>query len=331
MVRTMRKPRMVRADEPDFKLRRRAAWLKKMPSLVGKAPKSRAKPVLHPERTYGRRSVIKASYHKNLKAHGKWSGSALEKGARYMERGHDKEPGHKELGWNETEDRVHIVATAHNWAQAHDRLHWRIILSPDDIDLIDVREHVRKVMAQMEKDLGTKLQWVAVEHDNTDHRHAHILIRGVRQEIDRNGKCVTLTMPREYVSQGIRDISQQLIERELGPRSEREYMEARDRCIEGERWTELDRGIERRVQRDGLADYRSLDYMRERTKARAFQEMQRLAFLEGMGLAQGLGDNRWQLEPDFRQRLKDLQLSHDIIKNHARVHAQRRERELEIA
>ena len=214
--------------------------------------------------SYGRRTVIKASYHRNFKAGGKWSG-ALERGARYMERGHDKEPGHKELGWNETEDRVHIMATAHNWSLAHDRLHWRIILSPDDADLIDVREHVRKVMGQMEKDLGTKLKWVGVEHDNTDHRHAHILIRGVRQEIDRNGKCVTLTMPREYVSQGIRIISQQLIERELGPRTEREYLQARGNGIEGECWTEIDRAIERRFA-DSVADYSFARYLNERAR-----------------------------------------------------------------
>jgi hypothetical protein len=68
-------------------------------------------------------------------------------------------------------------------------------------------------MAQMEIDLGTKLAWVAVEHDNTDRYHAHILLRGVRlNEYDRNGKCLTLGMPRDYVSHGIREISQELIQ-----------------------------------------------------------------------------------------------------------------------
>jgi hypothetical protein len=325
----MKRARLLRGGEVDFKLRRRAAWLKKMPSLIGKAPRLKAKPVLHPERTYGRRSVIKASYHKNFKAGGKWS-RALEKGADYMERGHNKEPGHKELGWNETEDRVHIMATAHDWSQAHDRLHWRIILSPDDADLIDVRAHVRKVMAQIERDLGTKLKWVAVEHDNTDHRHAHILIRGVREELDRNGKCVTLTMPREYVSQGIRDISQQLIEKELGPRTEREYLQARGNGIEGERWTGLDRAIERRLA-DGVADYSFAAYLSERSRPRVQQEMERLAYLDGRGMAHNLGDNRWLVEPDFKARLKELQLDNDIIKSAAKVHIKERERERELA
>jgi hypothetical protein len=37
----------------------------------------------------------------------------------------------------------------------------------------------------------------------------------VRQECDRNGKCLPLTMDPEYVSRGIRTISEKLIEQEL--------------------------------------------------------------------------------------------------------------------
>ena len=31
----------------------------------------------------------------------------------------------------------------------------------------------------METDLGTKLDWIAVDHHNTGHPHTHILVRGV--------------------------------------------------------------------------------------------------------------------------------------------------------
>jgi len=203
-------------------------------------------------------------------------------------------------------------------------------LSPDDADLIDVREHVRKVMAQMEKDLGTKLQWVAVEHDNTPRRHAHILLRGVRQEYDRDGRCVTLTLPREYVAYGIRDISQGLIEKQLGPRTEREYLEVRSHGIEAERWTEIDRAIEKKLD-NGVADYGFAAYLSERARPRVQQEMERLAFLEGYGLATRLGGNSWEVREDFKAILRAKQLEHDVIKNHARVHARRREQELELS
>jgi hypothetical protein len=34
------------------------------------------------------------------------------------------------------------------------------------------------VMRQMEEDLGTGLDWVAVNHFNTGHPHSHVVIRG---------------------------------------------------------------------------------------------------------------------------------------------------------
>jgi type IV secretory pathway VirD2 relaxase len=34
------------------------------------------------------------------------------------------------------------------------------------------------VMRQMEEDLGTRLDWVAVDHFNTGHPHSHVVVRG---------------------------------------------------------------------------------------------------------------------------------------------------------
>lgn len=324
----MKKARLSRGSEVDFKLRRRAQWLERLTRMVGKGSKPRRAFVPPPERMYDRRSIVKVSYKPNF-TKGKWNGK-LEAHARYMERGHEKETGHREVGYDAGNDQVDVNEIAHNWAQARDIRHFRLILSPDDVGQIDVKEHVRQVMARMEIDLGTKLAWVAVEHDNTDRYHAHILLRGVRlNEYDHNGKCRALSMPREYVSQGIREISQELIQRQLGPRSEREYLEVRSHGIEAERWTEIDRTIERKLE-DGVADYRFAAYLSERSRPRVQQEMERLAFLEGYGLASRLGDNRWQVHGDFKERLKEKQLEHDVIKNHARVHMRRREREREF-
>jgi type IV secretory pathway VirD2 relaxase len=30
----------------------------------------------------------------------------------------------------------------------------------------------------MERDLGTRLEWVAIDHYNTDHPHVHLLVHG---------------------------------------------------------------------------------------------------------------------------------------------------------
>ncbi|WP_375542366.1 relaxase/mobilization nuclease domain-containing protein [Caballeronia sp. CLC5] len=61
-----------------------------------------------------------------------------------------------------------------------DRHHFRIIVSPEDAaDLTDLREYTRDLVRQMEADLGTRLEWIAVDHWNTDNPHVHLLVRGV--------------------------------------------------------------------------------------------------------------------------------------------------------
>ena len=37
-------------------------------------------------------------------------------------------------------------------------------------------------MTQMEEDLGTRLDWVAVDHFDTAHPHTHIIARGVTHD-----------------------------------------------------------------------------------------------------------------------------------------------------
>jgi len=60
-----------------------------------------------------------------------------------------------------------------------DRHHFRFIVSPDDAhELADLTTYTRDLMAQAERDLGTRLDWVAVHHWNTAHPHIHVLVRG---------------------------------------------------------------------------------------------------------------------------------------------------------
>ena len=73
-----------------------------------------------------------------------------------------------------------------------------------------------------------------------------------------------LTLDRDYVSRGIRELSQELIERELGPRLEQEVLLARGRTIEREQWTEIDRALERRAGHDRVVSYRQLPTLQRR-------------------------------------------------------------------
>src|SRR5580704_18687359 len=141
-----------------------------------------------------------------------------------------------------------MAATVRAWERT-DNLVWSMIISPEDADRMDLRQHARDFVAGMERDLGTQLEWVAIDHHNTDDAHIHLLIRGVRDD----GQV--LTLDRDYVRRGLRELSQELIERELGPRLEREVLLARGRTVEREQWTEIDRALERRAGADRIVSY----------------------------------------------------------------------------
>ena len=60
-----------------------------------------------------------------------------------------------------------------------DRHQFRFIVSAEDgSEYPDLKPFTRRLMAQMEADLGTRLDWVAVDHFNTAHPHTHIMLAG---------------------------------------------------------------------------------------------------------------------------------------------------------
>lgn len=69
-----------------------------------------------------------------------------------------------------------------------------------------LRPFVRDLMTNMERDLGTKLDWVAVDHHDTGHPHAHIVVRGVRDDGVTN-----VVMGRDYIGHGIRQRAEELV------------------------------------------------------------------------------------------------------------------------
>jgi hypothetical protein len=102
-----------------------------------------------------------------------------------------------------------------------DRHHFRFIVSPEDAaELESLRTFTRELMADAERDLGTKLDWIAVDHWNTDNPHVHVLIRG------RAGDGKDLVISRDYISRGFRHRAAERVTLELGPRSEHEIRSA---------------------------------------------------------------------------------------------------------
>ncbi len=191
-------------------------------------------------------------------------------------------------------------------ACAGDRHHFRFIVSPDDAaELGSLKDFTRALMEDAARDLGTRLEWVAVDHRNTEHPHVHILVRG-RDEAGDN-----LVIGRDYIARGFRARAGSLVTQELGPRSELDVRRALDAEVGAERWTRLDRVLGREAARaDNMVDLRPgphADPLR-------FHRIGRMRTLERLGLASPVGPGRWILDTDAEARLRDLSIRGDVIK-----------------
>ena len=188
-----------------------------------------------------------------------------------------------------------------------DRHHFRFIVSPEDAEqLQDLRATTRDLMAQVERDLHTRLDWVAVDHWNTDNPHVHVLVRGVAD----NGR--DLVISGDYIGRGMRQRAMDLVSLELGPRSEREIAASLDKEVSAQRWTSLDRRL--REQSDlgeGVVDLRPA--ARGQTTA-DLRLVGRAQALERLGLAKAAGPGCWRLAGDLEPRLRGLAERGDIIK-----------------
>jgi type IV secretory pathway VirD2 relaxase len=189
-----------------------------------------------------------------------------------------------------------------------DRHHFRFIVSPDDAgELENLRTFTRELMDQASRDLGTRLDWVAIDHWNTEHPHVHILVRGRADD----GK--DLVISRDYISTGFRARAGDLITRELGPRSELEMRQGLEAETTAERWTRMDRVLAREAgAADGVIDLR----LRRDAAPDPLRELRigRMRTLERLGLAEPAGSACWVLATDAEQRLRALGERGDIIK-----------------
>jgi type IV secretory pathway VirD2 relaxase len=203
-----------------------------------------------------------------------------------------------------------------------DRHHFRFIVSPDDAtELSDLKTFTRDLMAQAQRDLGTRLDWVAVDHWNTEHPHVHVIIRG------RADDGQDLVISRDYIREGMRARAEGLVTRELGPRSEKEIRRSLEGAIEAERWTRFDQTLAREAApNNGIIDLRA-DRYRKGDDLQAIK-IGRLRKLERLGLAHQVDPGRWTLTENAEPTLRALGDRNDIIK---RIHRGLAEHGLERA
>ncbi|QTS88943.1 relaxase/mobilization nuclease and DUF3363 domain-containing protein [Ectopseudomonas khazarica] len=189
-----------------------------------------------------------------------------------------------------------------------DRHQFRFIVSPEDAEqLDDLRTYTRHLMSRMEADLGTRLDWVAVDHWNTDNPHTHIVLRGK----DDTGK--DLVIARDYIAEGMRNRASELATEWLGPRTELEIQQSLQREVQQERFTSLDRNLLRERLAGGLSLKTLANHPRRQLLIGRLQHLQKLE------LAHEVRPGHWLLHDDVEATLRAMGERGDIVRTMQRA------------
>jgi len=186
-----------------------------------------------------------------------------------------------------------------------DRHQFRFIVSADDgAEYEDLKGFTRRLMHQMEFDLGTSLDWVAVDHYNTGHPHSHVIVRGK----DDQGK--DLIIAREYISHGMRERAAEIVTLDLGLRSDIDIENSLRAEIEQERFTSLDRRLQTEAGEHGVvrSGMDRGNAFRQTLRAGRLQKLKRL------GLAAEIAPGQWRLADELEPTLRRMGERGDIIK-----------------
>lgn len=202
-------------------------------------------------------------------------------------------------GAGETVDRAALVD-----AIPGERHQFRFIVSPEDD--VDLTRFTRDLMRNVERDVGLRLQWGAVNHYNTDNPHVHVVVRGV----DADGRQVWID--RAYISERMRWRAQHILTDELGPRLQPEIERQRDREVGQVRLTSLDRDLMHAVTPDHTTNLARLGRVAEDEERRRL--VGRLRTLETLKLAEQTSPGSWRLDPNWQTSLRELGERDDILK-----------------
>ena len=245
----------------------------------------------------GRRVIIKASI---VRLAGKGAGAAAAH-LRYLQRDGTTRDGDAGALYGRDSD---AVDRAEFHAQgAGDRHQFRLIVSAEDgADYEDLKPLTRRLMEQVERDLGTSLDWVAVDHFNTGHPHTHVIVRG------KDDRGADLVIAKDYLTAGMRERAMELVELDLGPRTIVDVEAGLRAEFDKERLTAIDRALLRNMTADR-------EVAAER--GNAFDQSLRagrLAKLTKLGLAEPIGSGRWRLEEGVEETLRAMGERGDIIR-----------------
>jgi type IV secretory pathway VirD2 relaxase len=196
------------------------------------------------------------------------------------------------------------------WQRSGDERVFKVILSPEFGERLDLEGLTREVMKAVEDDVGRRLEWAAVVHRNTEHPHVHIVVRGVA-----GGE--PLRFPREYVQHGMRRHAESACTVLLGYRTRLDREEAERREVSQARFTSLDRILSKARPGDLAAPAFAVSPrpdepgLGEFAHSREQRLVARLNYLTQIGIAERTGPLSWNLRSDFETALRAFQRAHD--------------------
>lgn len=204
-----------------------------------------------------------------------------------------------------------IAGVLDGWQRAGDEQIWKLIISPEFGDRVDLQRLTCDLMRRIESSRqGAALEWIATAHYNTEHPHVHVALRGV----DRESQPVRFR--REFIKHGIRELAENLCTQQLGYRSEFDAAAAQRREVDQLRITSLDRIIIHRATPvgDGGSGFLKIVVSDAETRGvndgvrlRDHHVMERLMALKRMGLADSDGSDEWRVRRDFESILRGMQ------------------------
>lgn len=265
---------------------------------------------------FGQRVVVKINPVRNkTKGKGMGAGSGaqnLRAHVRYISRAGAGKDGEKAVLFDRDQEGADGLAFFK--ACQDDRHHFRMIVSPENGHAIaDFQGYVRAVMGTIEGDLGTKLQWIAAVHHDTDDVHAHVIIRGV------NDLGEDLVIGRDYISSGIRGRAQEIATEIIGERSLEEMQKSMEREVDALRVTSLDRFIEKQAGKGGVIDVRKENNFGKSAHYEGLIKG-RLGYLRVSGLAVEEPPGVYTLKAGYKDTLSRIQQRDDVIKRlHKRI------------
>jgi hypothetical protein len=238
------------------------------------------------------------------------AGKVLAAHVKYLARSGTGLEGEAETFYGAEVDDISAREHVKKWAE--DRHHFRFIVSAEHGDRIDdLKAYMRETMKRVAADLKEpNLNWIAINHFDTDQPHSHVLIRGRRAD-GRN-----LVIPRAVMGYGFRARAQEHAQELLGELT-REQAEVRLRSqITADRETELDKSLGRHLDEGGnITDISVIN----RQGPYAAMMRGRVGHLQKLGLASADGKS---IAPDFRRQLAVMAARGDVVRLfHERLNA----------